>query len=88
MNILVLNGSPKGENSVTLQTARYLSALHPEHRFRILHIGQRIRQYEADFAPVRAELEWAELVLFCYPVYTFIAPYHKVVEEAGRERQK
>ena len=40
MNILVLNGSPKGENSVTLQTARY------------------------------------------------DRPYHKVVEEAGRERQK
>ena len=57
MNILVLNGSPKGENSVTLQTARYLSALHPDHHFHILHVGQRIRQYEADFAPVRAELE-------------------------------
>ena len=33
MNILVLNGSPKGEGSVTLQTVLYLEALHPEHKF-------------------------------------------------------
>ena len=29
MNILVINGSPKGENSVTLQTALYLEKLFP-----------------------------------------------------------
>ena len=31
---------------------------------------------------MRAELERAELILFCYPVYTFIAPYqlHRLIE--------
>ncbi len=33
MNILVVNGSPKGKYSVTLQTVNYLAALHPEHNF-------------------------------------------------------
>lgn len=82
MKILVLNASPKGQNSTTVQTALYLQALHPEHTFTFLPVGQRIKAYEKDFAPVRAALTQAELVLFCYPVYTFIAPYqlHRLIE--------
>ena len=45
-------------------------------------MGQRIKSYESDFTPVRQALEQADLVLFCYPVYTFIAPYqlHRLME--------
>ena len=82
MKILVLNASPKGKFSTTLQTALYLQALHPEHEFTFLPVGQRIKSYEKDFSPVRDALTDAELVLFCYPVYTFIAPYqlHRLIE--------
>lgn len=82
MKILVLNASPKGKNSTTVHTALYLQALHPEHTFTFLPVGQRIKSYEKDFAPVRDALRDAELVLFCYPVYTFIAPYqlHRLIE--------
>lgn len=82
MKILVLNASPKGKNSATVHTALYLQALHPEHEFTFLPVGQRIKAYEKDFSPVRTALEQAELVLFCYPVYTFIAPYqlHRLIE--------
>ena len=82
MRILVLNGSPKGENSTTVQTAFYLQALHPEHTFVFLPVGQRIKGYEKDFSPVRAALQEADLILFCYPVYTFIVPYqlHRLIE--------
>lgn len=82
MKILVLNASPKGKNSATVHTALYLQALHPEHEFAFLPVGQRIKAYEKDFSPVRAALEQVELVLFCYPVYTFIAPYqlHRLIE--------
>ncbi len=82
MNILVLNASPKGKNSTTVQTALYLQALHPEHEFTFLPVGQRIKSYEKDFSPVRFELEKADLILFSYPVYTFIAPYqlHRLIE--------
>lgn len=82
MNILVLNASPKGANSTTVHTALYLQALHPEHTFTMVPVGQRIKSYEKDFAPLRAQLEQAELLLFCYPVYTFIAPYqlHRLIE--------
>ena len=82
MEILVLNASPKRNNSTTVQTALYLQALHPEHSFTFLPVGQRIKSYEKDFSPVRKALQEAELVLFCYPVYTFIAPsqLHRLME--------
>ena len=74
MQILVVNGSPKGAYSITLQTVEYLRILHPEHTFEVIHVGQRIRSLEKDFAPAREALEKAELILFSYPVYTFMAP--------------
>ena len=82
MNILVLNGSPKGHYSITLQTVNYLSALHPEHVFNVLDVGKKIKSFEKDFSAAHAALEEAELILFSYPVYTFIAPYqlHRFVE--------
>lgn len=82
MKILVLNASPKGKHSATVHTALYLEALHPEHTFTFVPVGQRIKSYEKDFSPLRAQLEQADLILFCYPVYTFIAPYqlHRLIE--------
>ena len=82
MKILVLNASPKGSESVTVHTALYLEALHPEHQFTFLPVGQRIKSIEKDFSEVRAALEQTDLILFSYPVYTFVAPYqlHRLIE--------
>lgn len=82
MNILILNGSPKGKYSITLQTTNYLEKIYPSHHFEILHVGQRIKALEKDLSPVINALEHAELVIFSYPVYTFIAPYqlHRLIE--------
>ena len=82
MNILVLNGSPKGEYSITLQTVLYLQKKFPAHCFTVLHVGQRIRALEKDFTEARQLLEQAEAILFSYPVYTFIAPsqLHRFME--------
>ncbi len=74
MKILVVNGSPKGKYSVTLQTALYLEKHFPKHNFKILHAGQRIRGLAKNFGPAVKDLEEADLILFSYPVYTFIAP--------------
>ncbi len=82
MNVLVLNGSPKGENSITLQTSLYLQKLFPQHNFEVLHVGQRIKLLERDFQPAIDALQKADLLLFSYPVYTFIAPsqLHRFIE--------
>ncbi len=74
MRILVINGSPKGKNSITLQTVLYLQKKNPEHTFEVLHVGQRIRALEKDFSPALEAIRNAEVLLFSYPVYTFIAP--------------
>ncbi len=82
MRILVLNGSPKGQYSITLQTVNYLKALRPEHEFDILNVGAQIRALEKDFSAAAAALERADMLLFSYPVYTFIAPcqLHRFIE--------
>ena len=82
MNIAVLNGSPKGEYSITLQTVRYLEKRFPAHSFRVIHVGQRIRALEKDLSDAAEAISEAQLVLFCYPVYTFLAPsqLHRFIE--------
>lgn len=74
MNILVINGSPKGQYSTTLQTVRYLEILYPAHTFTVLDAGAKIRLFEKDFSAAEAAIRQAELILFSYPVYTFLAP--------------
>ena len=82
MNILVLNGSPKGSYSITLQTVLYLQRKFPGQQFEVLHVGQKIKSLEKDFAPGAELIEKADVLLFSYPVYTFIAPsqLHRFVE--------
>ena len=82
MKVLVLNGSPKGEYSITLQTVRYLEKKFVQCEFEVLHVGQRIKTLEQDFTKAKEQLEQADVLLFSYPVYTFIAPYqlHRFIE--------
>ena len=82
MNILVINGSPKGKDSITLQTVLYLEKLNPQHTFHILHAGQKIKSFEKDFTPAIEAIKAADVLLFSYPVYTFIAPcqLHRFIE--------
>lgn len=75
MNICVLSGSPKGKYSITYQTVRFLEKKFPDDCFEVLHVGQKIRALEKDLTPALDAIARAELLLFCYPVYTFIAPY-------------
>lgn len=82
MKILVLNGSPKGQYSITVQTAKYLEKKYPEHSFEYLDVGKKIKALEKDFSPAASAVEKAEMLLFSYPVYTFIAPsqLHRFIE--------
>ena len=82
MKIAVINGSPKGKYSITLQTIHYLERKYPEHEFAILNAGQLIKVLEKDFTQAKELLLNAEAVIFSYPVYTFMAPsqLHRFIE--------
>ena len=82
MNVLVLNGSPSGENSITLYTMYYIEKHCPSCHFEYLPVGQQIRRFEKDFSEAEEALRKADLIVFCYPVYTFLVPsqLHRFIE--------
>lgn len=82
MKIAVINGSPKGKYSITLQTVRYLERKYPDHEFVTLNAGQTIRALEKDFSKAKELLSSSDAILFSYPVYTFLAPsqLHRFIE--------
>jgi multimeric flavodoxin WrbA len=72
MKIVVLNGSPKGADSMTMQSVHYLQQLHPQGEFRILHAAQSVRALERDgarFEGLCREVGKADGILWGFPLY-------------------
>ncbi len=85
MNIIVLNGSPKGELSVTMQYVAFLQKMNPEHTLKILNIAQQVRQIENNeqqFNGVMEEIRSADAILWAFPLYVFLvhSQYKRFVE--------
>ena len=79
MKITVLNGSPKGELSVTIQSVAYLARIYPQHEFNIIHIAQRIKRLETDqavFNQVIDQVRASDAVLWGFPLYILIVHAH------------
>lgn len=88
MNICVLNGSPKGNNSITVHTVLYLEKKFPMHRFQYVNVGAQIKRFEKDLSVPLDAIKEADLLLFSYPVYTFLAPsqlhrFIRLLKESG-----
>ena len=89
MKILVINGSPKGQNSVTLQYVKYLAKISKNHEklgadFDVLDVGKTVYSLSKPdkLQVVLDSITSADMLLFSYPVYTFLAPsqLHKFFE--------
>ena len=68
MKICVINGSPKGNYSITIHTMLYLEKLYPDHTFEYLNIGQQIKYFEKDLFKAKTPAQCAGVrlsVLFC-----------------------
>ena len=88
MNILILNGSPTGKDSITLCTVRFIKKHFPDHKYKVLHVGQQIRKMEQNPEIWEEPLRKADLIIFCYPVYTFLVPsqlhhFIELMKESG-----
>ena len=82
MKICIINGSPRGEYSVTLHSCLFLEKLYSNYQFDYLNVGVKIKGLERDFSEARQKLQEADFIIFSYPVYTFIAPsqLHRFIE--------
>ncbi len=79
MRIVVLNGSPKGDISVTIQYVNYLIKKYPHHEYKTVNISQRIKAIEKDqheFDQIIADIQAADGVLWAFPLYILIVHAH------------
>jgi multimeric flavodoxin WrbA len=75
MNILVLNGSPKGDLSGTLRYSYYLEKRLPDWRVNVVNGAQQARALEADSTKLDTiveQIKEADLILWSAPLYILL----------------
>ncbi len=85
MKITVLNGSPKGDSSVTLQYVHFMQKKFPQHELKVFNIASRINRIEKDekaFQEVMDEVRVSEGVLWAFPLYYLLvsSQYKRFIE--------
>jgi multimeric flavodoxin WrbA len=85
MKITVLNGSPKGESSVTIQYVNFIQNKFPQYEFKVIHIAKNIRKLEKDddfFKSVIDEIRNSDGVLWAFGVWVLLvsAQYLRFIE--------
>jgi len=85
MKVIVLNGSPKGDNSATMQYIHYIRKKFPRHELQITNISQRIAKIEKDekeFLRIIDTVRASDCVLWATPVYVSLVPsqYKRFIE--------
>lgn len=79
MKITVLNGSPKGDLSVTMQYVQYLVKTFPQAQFQIVNVAQRIKRIESDrptFDEIIRQVSESDGVLWAFPLYILVVHAH------------
>ena len=80
-NMVIVNASPKGEYSLTLQHAKYLMVHEPDVQFTVLDIGEQLTDMEYDkawFDESVKLLEQCQAVIWATPVYTMLVPWQLI----------
>ena len=85
MKIVVLNGSPKGNMSVTLQYVLFLRKKFPQHELKVFNIAQEFRKIETEqkaFQEIIESVKSADGVLWAFPLYILLvhSNYKRFIE--------
>lgn len=85
MKIAVLNGSPKGRISVTMQYVSYLQREFPDVEFEILDVALKIKKLEENnkfFDETIVQVAASDAVIWAFPLYFFLvcSQYKRFVE--------
>ncbi len=85
MKIVVLNGSPKGESSITLQYVNFIQKKFPQHEFKVFHIAKKIGKLEKDekyFEAIIDEIRDSDGVLWAFGLWVLVvsAQYMRFIE--------
>ena len=85
MELLVLNGSPKGKTSATMQYIHYIQKHFPDHNLNIVNISQPIKKIENNpeaFKKIIDAVRSCDAVVWAFPVYYMLVPgnYKRFIE--------
>ncbi len=85
MKFTILNGSPKGAESVTMQYVLYVKKKHPEHEYSIINIAQTIKKIENDnnrFEDIIKQIKESDGVIWGFPLYVMLicSQYKRFIE--------
>ena len=85
MKIIVLVGSPKGNQSITKHYVLYLQKKFPEHDFLFQNIAQQIKRIEKSdeaFQEIINEINSSDAIIWAFPLYVLVvhANYKRFIE--------
>ncbi|OOM75751.1 NADPH-dependent FMN reductase [Clostridium puniceum] len=72
MKIIILNGSPKSERSVTMQSIKYLEQNYENYEFQYIHIVAEMKGYEKDTEKLKSlctKIQEADAVIWAFSLY-------------------
>src|SRR3972149_8799857 len=85
MNFVVFSGSPKGNQSVTLQYIRFIQKKYPQHQLEVFNVAQEIGKIQQDnktFQDIIDAVSTSDGVLWAFPLYFLLvhSNYKKFIE--------
>lgn len=92
IKILIINGSPKGVHSLTLQHSLYMVGQEKDIEYKVLQAGEALSKIDFEQSWLKsaiADIEWSDAIIWNTPVYTMLVPWQlirlfQLIKEAGR----